>query len=51
MWCVLFEMCKGVVGNVGVGIVDGIGLVVWEEGCVDDFILMVEIGLIGGIIL
>lgn len=43
-------MCKGVVGNVGVGIVDGIGLVVCEEGCVDDFVLIVEIGLVGGII-
>lgn len=44
-------MRKGAVGNVGVGIVDGIGLVVREEGCVDDFILTVEIGSIGGIIL
>ena len=38
----LFEMRKGAVGNVGVGIADGIGLVAREEGCADDFILTVE---------
>ncbi|ETJ33200.1 Propionate CoA-transferase protein, partial [human gut metagenome] len=37
------------VGNVGVGIADGIGLVAREEGCADDFILTVETGPIGGI--
>jgi acetate CoA-transferase len=40
----LFEMRKGAVGNVGVGIADGIGLVAREEGCADDFILTVETG-------
>lgn len=45
----LFEMRKGAVGNVGVGIADGIGLVAREEGCADDFILTVETGPIGGI--
>lgn len=42
-------MRKGAVGNVGVGIADGIGLVAREEGCADDFILTVETGPIGGI--
>ncbi|MBT9429488.1 acyl CoA:acetate/3-ketoacid CoA transferase, partial [Candidatus Symbiopectobacterium endolongispinus] len=41
----LFEMRKGAVGNVGVGI----GLVAREEGCADDFVLTVETGPIGGI--
>ncbi|PWC12570.1 acyl CoA:acetate/3-ketoacid CoA transferase [Brenneria corticis] len=45
----LFEMRKGAVGNVGVGIADGIGLVAREEGCADDFVLTVETGPIGGI--
>lgn len=38
----LFEMRKGAVGNVGVGIADGIGLVAREEGCADDFVLTVK---------
>ncbi len=42
-------MRKGAVGNVGVGIADGIGTVAREEGCADDFILTVETGPIGGI--
>ncbi len=46
----LFEMRKGAVGNVGVGIADGIRMVAREEGCADDFILTVETGPIGGII-
>lgn len=41
----LFEMRKGAVGNVGVGI----GLVAREEGCADDFVLTMETGPIGGI--
>ncbi|MFT8211150.1 MAG: acyl CoA:acetate/3-ketoacid CoA transferase [Symbiopectobacterium sp.] len=45
----LFEMRKGAVGNMGVGIADGIGLVAREEGCADDFVLTVETGPIGGI--
>ncbi|MEC5319613.1 acyl CoA:acetate/3-ketoacid CoA transferase [Brenneria populi subsp. brevivirga] len=45
----LFEMRKGAVGNVGVGIADGIGLVAREEGCADDFVLTVETGPVGGI--
>ncbi len=35
-------MRKGAVGNVGVGIADGIGLVAREEGCADDFVLTVK---------
>lgn len=42
-------MRKGAVGNVGVGIADGIGLVAREEGCADDFVLTVETGPVGGI--
>lgn len=45
----LFEMRKGAVGNVGVGIADGIGLVAREEGCADEFVLTVETGPVGGI--
>ncbi|TKI02927.1 acyl CoA:acetate/3-ketoacid CoA transferase [Martelella alba] len=45
----LYEMRKGAVGNVGVGIADGIGLVAREEGCADEFVLTVETGPVGGI--
>ena len=45
----LYEMKKGAIGNVGVGIADGIGLVAREEGCDEDFVLTVETGPIGGI--
>lgn len=45
----LLEMEKGAVGNVGVGIADGIGLVAREEGCADEFVLTVETGPVGGI--
>ena len=45
----LFEMKKGAVGNVGVGIADGIGLVAREENCADEFVLTVETGPVGGI--
>ena len=45
----LFEMKKGAVGNVGVGVADGIGLVAREEGCAEQFILTVETGPVGGI--
>jgi acetate CoA-transferase len=45
----LFEMTKNAVGNVGVGIADGIGLVAREEGCDEDFVLTVETGPVGGI--
>ena len=42
-------MKKQAIGNVGVGIADGIGLVAREEGCDEDFVLTVETGPIGGI--
>ena len=45
----LLEVKRGNVGNVGVGIADGIGLVAMEEGCHEDFILTVETGAVGGI--
>lgn len=45
----LYEMKKQAIGNVGVGIADGIGLVAREEGCDEDFVLTVETGPIGGI--
>lgn len=44
-------MRKGAVGNVGVGIADGIGLVAREEGCADDFILTVETGRLAELLL
>ena len=44
-----YSNAQSAVGNVGVGIADGIGLVAREEGCADDFILTVETGPIGGI--
>src|SRR5690606_29246558 len=45
----LFEISPGDVGNVGVGISDGIGLVAQEEGVGDEFTLTVETGPIGGV--
>jgi len=45
----LFEVSPGDVGNVGVGISDGIGVVAREEGVSEDFTLTVETGPIGGV--
>lgn len=45
----LFEVSAGYVGNVGVGISDGIGIVAREEGISEDFTLTVETGPIGGV--
>lgn len=45
----LMEVCPGSVGNVGVGIADGIGLVAREEGVDEQFTLTVETGPIGGV--
>lgn len=45
----LMEVSPGDVGNVGVGISDGIGAVAGEEGVTDDFVLTVETGPVGGI--
>ncbi len=45
----LLEVAPGNVGNVGVGISDGIGIVAQEEGIEEDFTLTVELGPIGGI--
>lgn len=44
----LLEVKPGNVGNVGVGIADGIGVVAREEGISGDFTLTVETGPIGG---
>ncbi len=44
----LMEVKPGYVGNVGVGIADGIGAVAREEGVQDLFTLTVETGPIGG---
>ncbi len=44
----LMELAPGYVGNVGVGIADGIGVVAREEGIGDEFTLTVETGPIGG---
>lgn len=44
----LFEISSGNVGNVGVGIADGIGIIAREEGLQDEFILTVETGAVGG---
>lgn len=44
----LLEAAPGYVGNVGVGISDGIGLAALEEGVDDQFTLTVETGPIGG---
>lgn len=45
----LFEVKSGYVGNVGVGIADGIGIVAREEGVDEKFTLTVETGPIGGV--
>lgn len=45
----LLEVAPGDVGNVGVGMSDGIGVVAQEEGVHEDFTLTVEIGPIGGV--
>lgn len=44
----LCEVTPGDVGNVGVGIADGIGVVAQEEGVEEAFTLTVELGPIGG---
>lgn len=44
----LFEVSPGDVGNVGVGIADGIGIIAREEGVQDAFTLTVETGAVGG---
>lgn len=44
----LMELRPGAVGNVGVGVADGIGLVAREEGVGDAFTLTVETGPVGG---
>ncbi|MGH1830921.1 CoA-transferase [Enterococcus gilvus] len=44
----LFEVSSGNVGNVGVGIADGIGIIAREEGIQDAFTLTVETGAVGG---
>lgn len=45
----LLEVAPGNVGNVGVGISDGIGVVAQEEGISEDITLTVETGPIGGV--
>jgi len=45
----LMEITPGDVGNVGVGIADGIGVIAREEGVEETFTLTVETGPIGGI--
>ncbi len=45
----LLEVTPGDVGNVGVGISDGVGVVAREEGVDETFTLTVELGPIGGI--
>ena len=45
----LMEIGPGDVGNVGVGIADGIGVVAREEGIDEDFTLTVETGAVGGV--
>lgn len=45
----LMQVSPGDVGNIGVGISDGIGAVAGEEGVSEDFVLTVETGPIGGI--
>lgn len=44
----LFEISKDMVGNVGVGIADSIGIIAKEEGIQDEFTLTVETGAVGG---
>ncbi len=45
----LMEVESGYIGNVGVGICDGIGVVAKEEGVSDEFTLTVETGIVGGV--
>jgi acetate CoA-transferase len=45
----LLEIGPGDVGNVGVGISDGIGMVAREEGVEREFTLTVETGAVGGV--
>ena len=45
----LMEIGPGNVGNVGVGIADGIGVIAREEGVNEDFTLTVETGPVGGV--
>ena len=45
----LMEVQPGDVGNVGIGISDGIGVVAREEGVQEDFTLTVELGTVGGL--
>lgn len=45
----LMEVKQGDVGNVGVGIADGIGVVAREESVSEEFTLTVETGPIGGV--
>jgi acetate CoA-transferase len=45
----LFEINSGNVGNLGVGISDGIGVIAQEEGISEEFTLTVETGPIGGV--
>lgn len=45
----LMEVEPGDIGNVGVGICDGIGVVAREEGVNEDFTLTVETGAVGGV--
>lgn len=45
----LLEIRSGDIGNVGVGISDGIGLIAMEEGVDEAFTMTVETGPIGGV--
>ena len=45
----LMEVEPGDIGNVGVGICDGIGVVAKEEGVNEQFTLTVETGAVGGV--
>ena len=45
----LMEVAPGAVGNVGVGISDGVGIVAQEEGVDEEFTLTVELGPVGGV--
>lgn len=45
----LLEVAPGDIGNVGVGVCDGIGVVAREEGVCERFTLTVETGPVGGV--
>jgi len=45
----LMEVAPGYIGNVGVGICDGIGVVAKEEVVSEEFTLTVETGIVGGV--